>query len=103
MTNGKIHKELIDKLIALKQEYQNNESVYLYDLKFDGKYKTFSKIHPHILQSWDINYNMGAHYLHSNAQRRDMSNMPQYTDRYDPRNYNQQLQIRDMFDPMNWH
>eukprot|EP01083_Nonionella_stella_P160218 523501_1 len=40
LTDGKINTKLIKRIIQTRTNYDTNQSVYLYDAKFDGKYKT---------------------------------------------------------------
>ena len=43
VTNGKIRSEGYLQSAKRRYQYDENESVYLYDRRFDGKYKTFDK------------------------------------------------------------
>ena len=44
ITDGRINSDLIDKLKKFRWQFDNDEELYLYDRKFDNKYKTFDKV-----------------------------------------------------------
>eukprot|EP01083_Nonionella_stella_P089646 250207_1 len=59
LTDGKINTKLIKRIIQTRTNYDTNQSVYLYDAKFDGKYKTMQRMNPRITESitnyWTLN------------------------------------------------
>eukprot|EP01083_Nonionella_stella_P075186 204231_1 len=48
LNNNKIEKSLVQKISQIRTKYDSNESLYLYDRKFDSKYKEFNKTLPAI-------------------------------------------------------
>ncbi len=57
ITDGKINKHLMDKLIIYRKRFHESKSLYLYDSKIDGKYKEYDKVNPkikdNIKQYWE--------------------------------------------------
>lgn len=51
LTDGKIKNDLIKKIGDIRWTFEHNEELYLYDKKFDHKYKTFWKVSPLLKKS----------------------------------------------------